>query len=150
MVITEQDNSVLHFSGTAPEMSAITTPANTLCKWNTNGFILFSASLLCLLTMFSSRFQLLTALSSESYFRNCNQSVTWCIEWHFRLPKACSKSKTEQEEGERESIPTRPNCCYLYLPNKWHLATTLKHFFSFLYDVTFTFSWGKCYFFQIV
>lgn len=131
-------------------MSVIATPANALQKWNSNGFIFFSASLLCLLSMYSCWFQLLTAPSSESYFRTCNQSVTWCIEWHFQLPKACSKSKTEQEEGKKESIPTRLKC-YLYLPNKWHLAATSRHFCSFSYDVTFIFfSWKECHFFRIL
>lgn len=131
-------------------MSVIATPANALQKWNSNGFIFFSASLLCLLSMYSCWFQLLTEPSSESYFRTCNQSVTWCIEWHFQLPKARSKSKTEQEEGKKESIPTRLKC-YLYLPNKWHLAATSRHFCSFSYDVTFIFfSWKECHFFRIL
>lgn len=114
-------------------MSAIATLANMLWKWNRNGFIFFTTSLLCLLSRYSSWFQMLTVSSAESYFRKHNPSVAWCIEWHFLLPKACSRSKTEQEEGERESIPTRPKCCYLLLPNTWHLAATSKHF---LYDAT--------------
>lgn len=76
----------------------------------------------------------------NSILGNVTKVLHWCIEWHFRLPKACSRSKTEQEEGERESIPTRPKCCYLWLPNTWHLAATSKHF---LYDATSIFSWSQ-------
>lgn len=66
---------------------------------------LFRASPLCLLSMYSSWFQMLTVSSAESYFEKCNQSVAWCMGWHFLLPKACSRSKTEQEKGEGNLFP---------------------------------------------
>lgn len=104
---------------------------------------LFTASPLCLLSMYSSWFQMLTVSSAESYFEKCNQSVAWCMEWHFLLPKACSRSKTEQEEGEGNLFPQGLN---VVISNCQTHDTLLPLQSVFLYDATpifIFFSWSK-------